>query len=72
MTVFGGIYKRILLNTKIVDCCESNNKLDRVSRINMKPCKLQGRTAGSQGGLDKNMSGQNMSGKEYKVKSVSG
>ena len=57
---------------KIVDCCESNKQLDRVSRINMKPCKRQGRTAGSQGGLDKNMSAQKISGKECKVKNVCG
>ena len=40
---------------KIVDYCESNKQIDRVyvSRISMKPCKRQGRTADSQGGLDK-------------------
>ena len=40
---------------EIVDYCESNKQMGRfcVSRISMKSCKLQGRTAGSQGGLDK-------------------
>ena len=37
-----------------VDYCESNKQMGPVcvSRISMKPCKLQGRTAGSQGSLD--------------------
>ena len=40
---------------EFVDYCESNKLVDWVcvSRISMKPCKLQGRTAGSQGSLDK-------------------
>ena len=40
---------------KFVDYCESNKQMRRVcvSRIGMKPCKLQGRTTGSQGNLDK-------------------
>ena len=40
---------------KIVDYRESNKQMDRVfvSRVSMKSCKLQGRTAGSQGRLDK-------------------
>ena len=52
---------------KIVDYCESNKQMGRlyVLRINMKPCKLQGRTASSQGGLDKR---RNMSVKDHKVK----
>ena len=45
--------------------------MDRVcvSRISMKHCKIQGRTPGSQGGLDK---GRKMSGKERKVKNACG
>ena len=37
-----------------MDCCELNKQMGQVcvSRITMKPCKLRGRTAGSQGGLD--------------------
>ena len=52
---------------KIVDYCESNKQMGQVcvSRISMKPCKLQGRTAGSQGGLDKC---RKISVKERKVK----
>ena len=53
---------------KIVDYCESNKRMGRVCVswiIRMMPCKLQGRTAGSQGGLDKR---RNMSVKEHKVK----
>ena len=39
---------------KIVNCCESNKQMGGVcvSKISMKPCKLQGRIASSQGGLD--------------------
>ena len=42
------------MNRKIVDYSASNKQMGQacVSRISMKPCKLQGRTAGSQGGLD--------------------
>ena len=56
---------------KIVDYCESNKQMDRVSvsRISMRLCKLQGRTTGSQGGLDKP---GKMSVKERKVKSACG
>ena len=40
---------------EVVDYCESNKQMGRVcvSRISMKPCKLQERTASSQGNLDK-------------------
>ena len=40
---------------KIMDYCESNKQMDQVfvSRTSMKPCKFQGKIAGSQGGLDK-------------------
>ena len=56
---------------KIVDYCESNKQMDRVSvsRISMRLCKLQGRTTGSQGGLEKP---GKMSVKERKVKSACG
>ena len=56
---------------KIVDYCESNKQMGRlcVSRISMKPYILQGRTAGSQGGLDKR---RKMSVKERKVKNARG
>ena len=39
----------------IVDYCESNKQMGLVCvlRISMKSCKLQGKTAGFQGGLDK-------------------
>ena len=45
---------------KIEDYCESKKQMGRVcvSRISMKPCKLQGITAGSQGGLDKRRLGR--------------
>ena len=57
---------------KIVDYCESNKQMGRVcvSRISMKPCKLQGRTAGSQGGLDKCTLSQKCQRKERKVKKM--
>ena len=48
----------MLLNMKIVDCCESNKPMGCVcvSRIiSMKPSKLEGKTAGSQGSLDKHV-----------------
>ena len=56
---------------KIVDCCESNKRMGRVcvSRISMRPSKLQGKTAGSQGGLDKR---RKMSVKERKVENPCG
>ena len=56
---------------KIVDCCESNKQMGRVCilRISMKSCKLQGRNAGSQGGLDKR---RRMLVKEHKVKNAYG
>ena len=56
---------------KIVDCCESNKRMGRlcVSRISMRPSKLQGKTAGSQGGLDKR---RRMSVKERKVENPCG
>ena len=40
---------------KIADYCESNKQMGRVcvSRMSMKPCKVQGRTVGLQGDLDK-------------------
>ena len=40
---------------KIADYCESNKQMGLVcvSRMSMKPCKLQGRTVGLQGDLDK-------------------
>ena len=40
---------------KIVDYCEPNKQMGQVCvlRVSMKLCKLQGRTAGSQGGPDK-------------------
>ena len=55
MVVFGTIEKQILPINKAVDCCESNKYMGRVwvLRISMKLCKLQERTAGSYGGLDK-------------------
>ena len=48
---------------KIVDYCESNKQMGQVcvSRISMKPCKLQGRTSGSQEG--KNV-GEGVQGKK--------
>ena len=38
---------------KIVDYCESNKQMRRacVSKMSMKPCKPQGRTAGAQEAL---------------------
>ena len=57
---------------KIVDCCESNKRMGRVcvSRISMRPSKLQGKTAGSQGeGPDKR---RKMSVKECKVENPVG
>ena len=40
---------------KIMNYCESNKQMCWVcvSRISMKPCKPQGRTAGPQGNIDK-------------------
>ena len=47
---------------KIEDYCGSNKQVGQVCvlKISMKPCKLQGRTAGSQGGLDKHRLSQNI------------
>ena len=55
MIIYDRIYNWIVLNMKIVDYCESNKQMDQVcvSRISVKPCNFQGRTAGSQGSLDK-------------------
>ena len=56
---------------KFVDYCESNKHMRwvRVLRISMRPCKLQGRTAGFQGNLDKHVK---MSVKEHKAKNACG
>ena len=44
-----------------MDYCESNKHMGQVCvlKISMNPCKLQGRPAGSQGGLDKSRLYQN-------------
>ena len=61
LSIYFGIKRYLSLKnishslTKIVDYCESSKQMGRVcvSRISMTPCKLQGRTAGSQGSLGK-------------------
>ena len=59
---------------KIADYCDSNKQIGRVcvSRISMKPCKVQGRTACSQGGLGKlRLSQKCQLGKKRPLKTVS-
>ena len=55
---------------KIVDCCESNKQMGWVcvAKIRMKPCKLQGITPATQGGLDKKAGCVKNVGNERKVK----
>ena len=79
MVIFGRIQKRILLNIKVVDCYKSINKKSNkqtgqvcASRISLKPCKPQGKTAGSQGGFDKRMLSQKRWGRSARLKTPVG